>query len=50
MEFDLAASLGLLVFLYIVVAIDEMLERKQDLGEEWDFLTHYSRRKTCLYK
>lgn len=50
MEPTLIATFAFLIFLCIVVAIDEMLERKQDLGEEWDFVTHYSRRKSCLDK
>jgi len=37
MEFELIAALGFLVFLLGIVAIDEMLERKTVLGEEWDF-------------
>lgn len=37
MEFELAAAIGILSFLCIIVAIDEMLENKLELGEEWDF-------------
>lgn len=44
MEPTLIATFAVLIFLCLVVAIDEMLERKYSLGEEWDFLTPYSRR------
>jgi len=37
MEPTLLFTFGVLNFLCAVVAIDEMLERKQPLGEEWDF-------------
>ncbi len=50
MEPTLLFTFGVLTFLCAVVAIDEMLERQYLLGEEWDFLTHYSRHKSCLYK
>ena len=46
MEPELLATFGLLTFLCAVVAIDEMLERRQVLGEEWDFVTPNNRRKT----
>ena len=50
MEPTLIATFIFLIFLCVVVAIDEMLDNKHELGEEWDFVTHYSRRNTCLYK
>lgn len=37
---------GLLSFLTALVAIDEMLERDQPLGEEWDFVTPNNRRNS----
>lgn len=38
MEKSLLPAFGLLGFLCLVVAIDELLERKTPvLGEEWDF-------------
>jgi len=44
MEPTLLFTFGVLTFLCAVVAIDEMLERKNTLGEEWDFITPNSRR------
>lgn len=44
MEPTLLFTFGVLTCLCAVVAIDEMLERKQPLGEEWDFLTPLNRR------
>jgi hypothetical protein len=38
MEPELLATFGVLVFLCIVAAIDEMLSKENILGEEWDFL------------
>ena len=46
MEPTLLFTFGVLTFLCAVVAIDEMLERKLTLGEEWDFVTPNNRRKT----
>lgn len=38
-------------FLLIVVAIDEMLERKSVLGEEWDFTRiNFKPRSIDIYK
>jgi len=45
MEPTLLFTFGVLTFLCAVVAIDEMLEHKTTLGEEWDFITPISRRK-----
>ena len=45
MEPTLLFTFGVLAFLCIIVAIDEMLEHEKCLGEEWDFVTHYSRRR-----
>ena len=39
-------ALGFLTFLTAVAAIDEMLERDQTLGEEWDFVTPNNRRNS----
>lgn len=44
MEPTLLFTFGVLIFLCIVAAIDEMLEHKNLLGEEWDFITPNSRR------
>ena len=46
MEPTLLFTFGVLTFLCMVVAIDEMLERRPVLGEEWDFVTPNNRRKT----
>ncbi len=46
MEPSLLFTFGVLTFLCAVVAIDEMLERRKVLGEEWDFVTPNARRKT----
>lgn len=46
MEPELLATFGLLTFLCAVVAIDEMLERRPVLGEEWDFITPNPRRRS----
>lgn len=46
MEPTLLFTFGLLICLYAVVAIDEMLERRSTLGEEWDFLTPLNRRRS----
>lgn len=46
MEPTLLFTFGVLTFLCMVVAIDEMLERDTVLGEEWDFVTPNPRRKT----
>jgi hypothetical protein len=46
MEPTLLFTFGVLTFLCAVVAIDEMLERRQVLGEEWDFLTPNTRRRS----
>jgi hypothetical protein len=46
MEPTLLFTFGVLTFLCAIVAIDEMLERRQILGEEWDFVTPNNRRKT----
>lgn len=46
MEPTLLFTFGVLTFLCAVVAIDEMLERRSVLGEEWDFVTPNNRRKT----
>lgn len=43
-------AICIFAFLIMVVSIDEMLERKHTLGEEWDFITPNNRRNTCLYK
>lgn len=45
MEPSLLFTFGVLTFLCVVVAIDEMLERNDLLGEEWDFITPLNRRK-----
>ena len=45
MEPTLLFTFAVLTFLCMVVAIDEMLERKQVLGEEWDFVTPNPRRR-----
>lgn len=44
MEPTLIFTFAVLIFLCAVVAVDEMLEQKQYLGEEWDFITPNSRR------
>ena len=46
MEPGLMFTFGVVTFLCMVVAIDEMLERRPVLGEEWDFVTPNNRRKT----
>ena len=46
MEPTLLFTFGVLIFLCAVVAIDEMLDSKFTLGEEWDFVTPNNRRKT----
>jgi len=44
-------SIIIFAFLLIVVAIDEMLERKTVLGEEWDFTRiHFKPRSLDIYK
>lgn len=44
MEPTLLLTFAVLIFLCIVVAIDELLEQHSTLGEEWDFITPNSRR------
>ena len=46
MEPTLLFTFGVLTFLCMVVAIDEMLEREKVLGEEWDFITPNPRRRS----
>ena len=43
--------ISVFAFLLAVVAIDEMLERKQVLGEEWDFTRiNFKPRPIDIYK
>jgi len=44
MEQNLLVPFGILTFLCMIVAIDELLAKDKVLGEEWDFLTPYNRR------
>jgi len=41
---NLLVTFGILTFLCMVVAIDELLDKDKVLGEEWDFLTPINRR------
>jgi hypothetical protein len=44
-------SIMIFAFLLMVVAIDEMLERKPVLGEEWDFTRiNFKPRSIDIYK
>lgn len=47
----ITTALVIFAFLLMVVAIDEMLERKTVLGEEWDFTRiHFKPRSIDIYK
>ncbi len=39
-------TFGVLIFLCIMVAIDELLSADKTLGEEWDFITPNTRRRS----
>ena len=46
MEPSLMFTFGVLIFLCIMVAIDEFLSADKTLGEEWDFVTPNNRRRS----
>ncbi len=47
----MTTAIIIFAFLLMVVAIDEMLERKPVLGEEWDFTRiNYTQRPIDIHK